>query len=196
MFRRPRRRLFRHPVPFWIAAIAVAAITTSSISRAASAADAARDRWGRLVEVTIARDDLAPGDEIGASDVEVLRVPAGLVPSDAVDGDVVGRVATSWVASGEIVLAPRVSSSLLPPGTRGVAVPHGMARLPVQLGDRVDLLATFETETVTVAIDAVVIAAADDAITVAVDERDVEAVASALTIGSVMPVLSERSPRR
>lgn len=183
------RRLLRRPLPYWLATALLVALTVAAIGRTTESAAAARARWGRLVPVTVAAQDLEPGDVVGAGDVEARLLPAGVVPAGAFDGDPAGEVVTAWIAPGEVLLDRRLGSRL-PPGTRGIAVPHGLARLPVEVGDRVDLLATDEVETVTVAVGATVVHVADDAVTVAVDERDVERVASAVTIAAVTLVLT------
>lgn len=183
------RRLLRRPLPYWLATAVLVALTVSAIGRATESAAAARDRWGRLVPATVALHDLEPGDVVDAGDVETRLLPAGVVPGGAFDGDAVGEVVTAWTARGEVLLERRLSNRL-PPGTRGIAVPHGLARLPVEVGDRVDLLATDDVETVTVAFGAIVVHVADDAVTVAVDERDVERVASAVTVAAVTLVLT------
>jgi hypothetical protein len=192
--RRRFRRLTRHPVPFWIATVALAAVTASSIAHVAGAAADERARWGVRRAVLVARHDLAPGDAL--RDVEVRMVPAALVPRGAAR-DASDRTVVAWIGAGEIVLARRLApdglsatAARLPRGTRGVAVPQGQAPLPVEVGDRVDLVATLDTTSVTVATDAVVVAVNEDAVTVAVDRVDAPRVADAVASATVTLVLS------
>jgi Flp pilus assembly protein CpaB len=142
----------------------------------------------------VARHDLEPGDAL--RDVEVRLLPAALVPDGALERPA-GQVVTAWIAAGEIVVRERVTpdglsatAARLPPGTRGVAVPQGVAPLPVEVGDHVDLIATLDTTSVTVASGAIVIAVADDAVTVAVERVDAPRVAHAVNAAAVTLVLS------
>ena len=103
------------------------------------------------------------------------------------------------VHEGEVVLdarlAPAGSSPLaaaLPAGTRGVAVPVDAAALPVEPGDVVDVLATFDPDlaeggdpSVAVARDAVVVHADEDAVVVAVTPGQAPRVAFAVATGAV-----------
>jgi Flp pilus assembly protein CpaB len=155
--RRRLRQLTRHPVPFWLAAIALTALTVSTVAHVAGAAADERARWGTQRAVLVARHDLSPGDPL--RDVDVRMVPAALVPRGAAR-DASDRTVVQWIGAGEIVLARRLApgglsptAARLPRGTRGVAVPQGQAPLPVEIGDHVDVVATLETS-VTVATDA------------------------------------------
>jgi Flp pilus assembly protein CpaB len=194
--RRLRLRIGR-PIPYWLAAISLVVLTVSTVARVTSAAAEDRARWGTAVDVVVAAHDLDPGDVLGADDVEVRRLPAASVASDAVHEVVDGMVVSAWTAAGEPVLSSRLApaglsptAALLPPGTRGVAVPVGVAPLPVVVGDRVDVLATLDTSTVVVARRALVVAVGDDGVTVAVDESVAGDVASAVVVASVTLVLS------
>jgi len=86
-------------------------------------------------------------------------------------------------------------ASRVPAGRRAVAVPT-VAGLPVEVGDRVDVLATFDTgatgaePTIVVARDALVVAHEDDAVTVAVEQDAAPRVAYALAVGTITLVLS------
>jgi len=194
MLTRPtgRRRLrlrLRHPVPYWLAVAVLATLTVSSISRAAAAADAARDRWGDQVAVAVSTADAEPGETVRAA---LRLLPAGLVPAGAARVDVDGARAATWIGRGEIVLERRLApaglsptAALLPPGTRGVAVPQGIAPLPVVVGDRVDVLAPH-----VLAEDAVVVAVTDDAVTVAVRSAVAPRLVDAVAVGTVSLALS------
>ncbi|HEX4906943.1 MAG TPA: SAF domain-containing protein [Acidimicrobiales bacterium] len=195
---RARRRLRlrpRRPLPFWLAALALTSLTVSAVSRVADAAAVERDRWGERLEVLVATADLEPGDELRG---ELRSVPAALVPAGAVTSPPDGEVVTSWIGAGEIVLAARLApaglspvAALLPAGTRGVAVPIGMAPLPVEVGDRVDVHGTTR-----LAADALVVAVSEEAITVAVDAADAARVAYEAPNGTVTLVLTAASSRR
>jgi hypothetical protein len=104
---------------------------------------------------------------------------------------------TAWTAAGEPLLDGRLApgglsatAARLPEGTRGVAVPIGVAPLPVEAGDHVDVLETLDASTIVVARRALVVDVGGDGITVAVDESAASDVASAVVLGSVTLVLS------
>lgn len=196
------RRSLRQPIPFWIAAVVLTALTATTVGHLTGAAAAERDRWGERRGAVVALHDLEPGAAIGAGDTEVRLLPAGLLPRGAATTPVTGMVVAAFVGKGEVVLTRRLApaglsaiAALLPPGSRGVAVPQGPAPLPVEVGDRVDVLATFDPSTTdqptfAVATGAVVIAVSDDAVTVAVDEAEAAKVAFAVTSAAVTLVLT------
>jgi Flp pilus assembly protein CpaB len=188
--RRRRRFRLRHPAPFWIAAAALTALTMSVVSRVTASAAAERERWGEHVLVAVALDDVAPGEEI---DAELRPVPAALVPGGGLR-ELPDGPAAAWIGAGEVVLAARVApaglsavAALLPSGTRGVAIPIGLAPLPVEIGDRVDVHGS-----ALLASNALVVAVGEEAITVAVDRDDADDVAYEAATGTVTLVLSGR----
>ena len=194
---RARRRLRlrpRRPLPFWLAAVALTALTVSTVARVTGAAAAERDRWGERIDVLVASSDLEPGDELRG---ELRSVPAALVPAGARTTGAEGETVAAWIGAGEIVLESRLApaglsavAALLPPGTRGVAVPLGLAPLPVEVGDRVDVHGATRLAT-----DAVVVAVTEEAITVAVDAADAARVAYEAASGTVTLVLTAGSSR-
>jgi Flp pilus assembly protein CpaB len=158
------------------------------------AAAAERRRWGDVQPVVVAVRALDPGDVLRG--VEVRLVPAALVPSGALRS-VRDATVVSSIAAGEIVLESRVTpgglsaaAARLPTGTRGVAVPVGQAPLPVEIGDRVDVVASLESGAVTIADDAVVVAVDEAAVTIAVDRDEAADVAFAVTSAAVTLTLS------
>jgi Flp pilus assembly protein CpaB len=194
----------------------VAAVTTAVVAALLSRAVEAEARYGRTRPVVVARRSLAPGDRIGGS-VKVEEWPKALVPdgalTDAPPGD---RVAVADVAEGEPLVAGRVSggggrgaAALVPPGHRAIAVPLLVAGLPLRPGDRVDLIATpgggdpsavpfadgppdddATARADEVATGAVVVAVADESVTVAVRSDDAPEVATAITTGTIVVVLA------
>lgn len=194
------RRALRHPIPWWVAAALLAAITTVTVGRLTSAAADERARWGEARPVVVAARDHEAGERVRG---EVRLLPAALVPAGALAELPAGATTVTELDAGEIVLARRLApdglslvAARLPDGTRGVAVPHGIAPLPVEVGDRVDVLASFEADTLVVAAGATVVAVDDDAVTVAVAEADAPAVAYAVNAGAVTMALSGTSSRR
>lgn len=207
--RRALRRVRRHPVARWLLALVVAAVTASSVHRVAAEAEAERQRWGEAVAVVVADRDLDPGDVVQADDVAAATWPAAMVPAGAIasPADAVGRTVGVAVVAGEAVLHLRLAppevtgaAALLPPGSRGLAVPAGPGTPTLSVGDRVDILATVDvldvTEgdaglavpepTVRVATAVPVVAVADDGTaTVGVPEADATRVAFVTARGTV-----------
>jgi Flp pilus assembly protein CpaB len=151
----------------------------------------------------VAARDLPRGHVVGAGDVETQAItPAG--GPESVD-DPVGRTVTEPIFRGEPLVAARLApdgvegvAALLPPGTRGVAVPITLAAPPVDVGHLVDVFLTEAATTplalelgggpsasTRVARDALVVGVADDAITVALDPGDAAQVAGGLATGTV-----------
>lgn len=200
---RPR---LRRPVPYWVAAGLVALLTAVLVGRLVADAAAERDRWGELRPTLVATADVAGGQALGRGDVTVRKLPVALVPRDALRSLPAGAVAAVDLAEGEAVLEHRIGgagssvvAARLPAGSRGVAVPAA-GGLPLEVGDRVDVLVTFDPDlgaegepTFAVARSALVVHVGDDAVTVAVDEAEAAKVAYALAAGSVTLVLSGTS---
>lgn len=194
--RRPWRALRRRPAPFWLMALALSLVTGATVTRLLGDAAAAADRYGGLRPALVATTDLEPGAVLGPGDTELREVPAAFLPDGALSGPADGAVLTAAVVAGEALVEARLApagtspvAALLPPGTRGVAVPTGPGALRLRVGDVVDVLATFETA-VTVAVDAPVVDVGPDAVTIAVATSDAPRVALALTAGAVTLVLS------
>jgi len=194
------RRLRRHPLAYWLIAGTVAVATGSTVAGAMGAAEAERARLGGLRPALVAGADLAAGRRLTDGDLRVEDVPRALLPAEPADpGDAVGRVLADGVAAGQVLsrsdLAPRGTSPLaarLPSGRRAIAVPGGAGGLRLSPGDVVDVYATFPPEaagggepTFAVAREAAVVDVTDDAVTVAVRQAEVPAVAFALAGGVV-----------
>lgn len=202
---RPTRpRLERRPSLFWLATLVVASLTGLTVARLLGHAQAAAARWGSMRPTLVATVDLAPGAVVGAVDTALERRPAALVPRGALDGPAEGQTVAEPILAGEAVVAERLApaglsplAAALPPGGRGVAVPTGAGTPPLQPGDVVDVLVTFDPDTVgdgeptfPVARSATVVSAGDDAVTLAVSQEEASRVAFALTAGVVVVVLS------
>jgi len=167
-------------------------------------AEAEAARYGSLRPTLVALTDLPAGATVAAGDTELRPLPAGLVPGGALDDLVDGAVVTASIHAGEVVLDTRLglaglspTVALLPPGTRGLAVPAGPGTIPLADGDLVDVLATFDPSlaegnepTVAVARSALVVHVDAEAVTIAVTTEQTPRVAFALTAGSVTLALS------
>jgi Flp pilus assembly protein CpaB len=189
----------RRRVPYWLTAGAVALVTAVVVARLAAGATAERNRWGAVRTAVVVTDRVAAGDDL-AGHVTTRDLPVAMLPRGTLAALPRHALAAADLVPGELVLAHRLAgrsalAARLPRGTRGIAIPTADG-LPVEAGDRVDLLATLDTgeagsePTVVVARDALVLSAEEDAVTVAVDEPAAARVAYALAAGTVTLVLS------
>lgn len=208
--RRWVRRARRSPTAWWSAAAALALAASLRVGAIDDEAEARRAAWGESVTVVVAERDLAAGDVVTRGDVAFADWPRALVPAGALEELPIGRTAASPIVAGEAVVAARVApeglsevAALVPPGWRAVAVPSasggfGADAPPLDVGDRVDVLATFDTldldagdsTTETVAEGALVVDVGDTSVTVAVPAADAERLAGAAARGTVTLALA------
>jgi Flp pilus assembly protein CpaB len=173
-------------------------------------AEAARERWGRARPVAVATRDLAPGDLVDGSAVEVRRLPEAAVSPGALAEPPSGSVVRQPVAAGEPLVAERLApqgltgvAALVPAGHRAVAIPIGpLAAPPLKVGDLVDVLAVVPTlaeqqprlpedQPSFPLVEAVVVVdVGEQSIAVAVPEADAPRVAWVLTNGSIVLALA------
>lgn len=206
---RTRVLLGRRPSLFWAAAVALSAVTGLTVARLLADAQQGAARWGALRPTLVATTDLLPGSVLGPGDAELRQLPAALVPATSLDHPADGQTVAAPIYPGEPVVSERLApaglspvAATLPPGTRGVAVPGGVAVPPLEVGDLVDVLVTFAPDTVgdgeptfPVARSAVVVDVGDEAVTLGVSEEEASRVAFALTAGVVTLTLGAgRSP--
>ncbi len=193
-----RLRLRRRPLAWWAVVVALALAAGAVVSTALEAARADGRRYGPPTPVVVARRDLPPGTAVGPGAVALTTWPGALVPADALSELPPGRTVTQLVLAGEPLVERRLGDARLARGTRALAVPTGPGRLPVQPGERVDVLATFDPlvrprgtpATTTVTRAATVLAVRPDAITVAVPEAEAPEVAFALSQASITLALA------
>ncbi len=191
-------RLGRRPVLWWLATLLLSGLTAQLVTGALARAEAAAARYGTTQAVLVTTRAVDAGEVLGAGAAEVRDVPAGFVPPGAAGIEALGSRASEALHEGEVVhvgrLAPEGLSAvaaLLPPGTRGIAVPVDAGALPLVVGDAVDVLATVAevTEagggppTATLASRAPVVDVQEAAVTVAVPDDDATRVAYAVTTG-------------
>jgi Flp pilus assembly protein CpaB len=198
---RTHLRLRRSPAAFWLVAVVIAALTGTVVSRLVERASAAVARYGSPSTVVVARHEVAAGERVERGDVERRALPASFVPPGALRSPPVGRVVVVALLPGQVVVARQLSpaglspvAALVPDGRKAVAVPTGGLAPPLRRGDVVDVLVTVDDgadpPTFPVAEGAPVVHVNEDAVTVAVDERDVARVAFAAAKGVVTLVLS------
>ena len=212
------RRLARSPLAYWVAVVALAAVTASLVARQVDTAGAQAALYGRLRPIVLATHTVEIGSVVRAADVAVRSMPAAFLPTGALATTdvVVGRTVAVPLFQGSAVLAGHLApdglegvAALLPAGTRAVAVPAGPASVVVRRGDRVDVLATFdpppagEEPTFPVAEAAPVLDVGPEAVTVAVAPEEAKRVAYAVAAGvvtltltaEVTPAVPARLPR-
>lgn len=198
------RRLRYHPAARGVVLIALVGVLFGVEQHGAAGAAAERHRWGDTRPIAVATRRIAIGETVDG-DVAVQRTwPVALVPDGALEAVPLGRTAIATIEPGEAVLASRIAPdglhgipALVPPGFRALAVPVAPTVIALSVGDRVDLIAGFDTAGVsgdrspslTVARDAIVVAVDDKRVTVAVHGDDVERVAFAIVAGTVVPAL-------
>jgi Flp pilus assembly protein CpaB len=194
----PRSRLPLHRRPLadpaalrrWLVVLALAAATGLAVSRTLSAAEAARQRWGRTRTVVVATRPLATGDALAGA-TRTVAWPEGLLPDAAVR-----EVPPGARAAGPIDGGAPLTRGLLATGDddgrRRVALPVGSAPLPVRPGDRVDVWATTDPSlgggtlaTRRLAVGAEVTSAGDAAVVVAVAPDEVPDLAEAAALATV-----------
>ena len=206
------RRLARSPLVYWVAVVALACFTATTVSGQVGRAGAQAARFGRLRPVVTATASLEAGAVVHAGDVAVRSVPAAFLPDGAIGSTsaAVGRTVVVPLFRGAAVVAANLApdgvsgvAALLPAGTRAVAVPTGVESVPLRRGDRVDVLATFdpppagEEPTFPVAEAALVVDVGTDAATVAVAPEEARRVAYAVAAGLVtLAVTAEVRPAR
>ncbi len=201
----------RHRLPFrqralldpralrrWVLVLIAAVTTAALVAQVVVRAEQTRARWGARQTVLVIDRPLAAGDPL----TDALRVedwPLALVPDGSFDNpDALpdGATASGPLASGTpltdvAVLAPDDAS----PRPR-VAVPTGLAVLPLSAGDTVEVWATVVaggldggpgggSGTRRVTGGATVVGADDETVVLTVDERDVAEVAEAAALATV-----------
>lgn len=204
------RRLARSPLVYWVAVVALACLTATTVSGLVGRAGAQAARFGNLRSVVVATGDLKAGAVVGSGDVALRSVPAAFLPEAAVRSasEAVGRTVVVPLFRGATVVAANLAPdglsglvALLPAGARAVAVPTGVESVPLRRGDRVDVLATFdpppvgEDPTFPVAEAALVVDVGPEAASVAVAPEEASRVAYALAAGRVtLAVTGEVTP--
>ncbi len=195
--RRTWRRLRYRRIPYWTVvgiAVVVAAISWNATVHSAEQALAV---WGTTTRVPVATARVEPGETVTGSVVDWREMPLGVVAGQP-SLEPTGRIATDLILAGEVVAEERLAepgasgtSSLVPTGARGIAVPVDDTLPPVEVGDRVELLAGTGAGTDAGAVahtattTGVVVAVSEDTITVAVRAADAGPVAAAVSLGAV-----------
>lgn len=202
------RRLRRATLLYWASVAVLMFLTIELVGRVTAQARAATERHGDTAVVWVAAREVAAGEVLDAGDVRRSEVPLAFIPDHPATGDVAGQATTVALVPGEVLLAPRLAPSgvrgaaaRIPRGSRALALPIGPGgELAVEVGDRVDVLATFppdlsaagEEPTFPVAEGSLVVDVSDDGetVTVAVPAADASRVAYAVAVGVVTLALA------
>lgn len=205
--RQLRWRLRRSPALWWGAAVAAAAVTGITVDAGLSRAAATEARYGAVRRVPVVAVRVAAGAVVPGGGVRMEWRPVAQIPDEpVVDGARgAGRTALVPLVPGEVLLASKVApdglrgaAALVPAGMRAIAVPSGPGgRPPLEVRDRVDVLATFGDtgeSTVVVAARALVVAVDADADTVTVAVHPEEAAAVAAAVASATVTLALTGP--
>lgn len=213
---RPRRslrplrpRLPRRALPWYLAAVTLTVLTAVFTHGALQRAAAAEAAYGETRRVVVATGAVAAGDAISSAVATVRTLPMAVVPDGALEAMPRRRRTLVALSPGEILLSRRLSGSdaagpagLLAPDERAVPVPVAVPGLPLAPGDRVDLVAggapgggidgdlpVAPSGPDLIATDALVLAADEETVVVAVPAAVAADVAAALTIGPLVPAL-------
>jgi Flp pilus assembly protein CpaB len=192
----PRLRIRRRPVLYWALTGALALVTALVVSSTVAAAHEARAGYGTTLAVIVAARDIAPGATIEAADIRIEPRPIAVLPSGSLTETPVGEVASAAILEGEPVVESRVTGhGMIPAGSIGIAVPLDPGTLSLAVGDRVEVLATFDPDTIdgnptiVVAPLAIVVDVRDAAVTLSLPQSDGERVAFALSTAAVTVAL-------
>ena len=188
----PRLRIRRRPLVYWSLTGALALITGMTVSGAVAGAREARAGYGTARVVVIATRDIPAGTTIGPGDTRSEERPIAVVPAGALTETPIGQVASAAILEGEPVVESRVAGhGMIPAGSIGIAVPLDPGTLSLGVGDRVEVLATFDPDsidgnpTIVVAPLALVVDVGDAAVTLSMPQPDGERVAFALSTAVV-----------
>ena len=149
-----RRRWSRASRSFLVSSLVLALTAGLAVHAYLAHVAAAAGAVGPRVPVVIAATNLARGSVITGGQIRLVRIPKAYAPPGSFSSvvEVTGRVALSDLAKGEAVTTSRLArvragpvASLIPEGLRAFAVPTSLPPGSLQAGDRVDVLATFNS---------------------------------------------------
>lgn len=146
-------RLRASPAGYWLLACALAGLAGLVVSGAVDAAAATRRRLGTTVSVYVTTRAVVAGDVLDDGDLRRADVPVAFLPDATVVEEPVGHAPLVGLLPGEVVVEEKLApygrkgvAAVLPAGARAVAVPVGTVRPPLEVGDRVDVLASFTSD--------------------------------------------------
>lgn len=171
-----RMFLARRPWVYWVVVAALTALVIVVVRDRLTAIDARRESWGATQGVLVADHDLAPGDPIDVSrvDVPLAVLPAGAITDLPPDARLRQRVAAGEILVGIDITATPGPAGGADPDTVVVAISEPLGR-SLTTGLAVQVTA----EGIILAERATIVELADDVVFVAVDPADAAAVAAA-----------------
>lgn len=185
-----RRRALRRQAIGW-ASVAIVAMSVHHVLRTA---DSTRQAWTGTRQVVVLRAPVKAGHRVDPGDVELLRIPPSLSPTDALRSLTDGATAaldlqSGTVLGGSMLDADRGGGAVrrLDPGRVAVVVRTGDLPTPAGPGDVVDVASPGWDAPV--ATSARVVRIEGDAVTLDVGEEDATATATAGLAGPVALVL-------
>jgi Flp pilus assembly protein CpaB len=199
--RRLRIALTTKPLAYWTATLLVASAVAYAVYGVVVSAEAARSAYGASAPVLVARHDIEPGTALDETNTEVRELPLALVADGVLHALPAETTVSAALMAGEPVHRQRVGragegpvASVLPDGTSGLAIPRDETSLPLQPGDRVDVVAAVTTvggaTARVVTAGATVAFVAERAVVVAIPAEHLTDAAQALTDGGVVLALS------
>jgi Flp pilus assembly protein CpaB len=106
---RLRRRPVSSSLVFWVAAIALAAVTGTVLAGLVHRAHQTVSRYGHQQAVVVAIRKVAAGQVLRPGDVEVRAMPAAFLPAGALPVPPIGRTVVVPLFPGEVVLGAKVA---------------------------------------------------------------------------------------
>ena len=193
------RRRLRAPTWRWVLTAALSLGTGLLAYDSLSAASDGAERYGSVEAAVVATRDLPAGLVLEDGDVESVQLPASALPKGPLRAAPVGRALRTAVYAGQVLAAAQTAdgatsglSAALAEGARALALPRGDAPLALDPGDHVDVLAIDPVlGTAELVAEGVTVLAVDElTATLAVDELDLTAVATAVVGGTTVLALS------
>lgn len=197
--RRAWRQIRYRRIPYWTLVGLVGTIAFASWNSTLRAADEALTDWGETAHVPVAIARIEPGETITEANITWRELPLGLLAGEP-SPDPAGRAATDLILTDEVVAEERLgapgadgTAALVPTGALGIAVPLDDTIPPLDVGDRVELLANMaelseSTEDAPVGNRSVtsgtIVAVHEHSVTVAVPAQNAGPAASAVAYGA------------
>jgi Flp pilus assembly protein CpaB len=197
------RRIRRYPLLWWALVVMVAGAAGFAVTSSVASAQAAADRYDGLVNVAVARRPLPAGAIVKPEDVHTESRPRAFLSDAEPVLSPAGRTITTPVEAGEVITelnagkaGASATAALVTDDERAVALSLQGLHPTLTIGDRVDVLATFDSAeeggdpTVVVVERARVVQLNEDSVMVAVHESLRTKVAFAATRADIVLALS------
>lgn len=184
----------------WVLVLIVAVATAVLVTQVVVRAERSRNRWGARRSVLVVDQPVATGDPVSDA-VRVEQWPATLVPEasfERLDAVPAGAAAAGPLGPGSPLTHVAVAAPHDVASRPRVAVPTGLAVLPLSTGDTVAVWSTVVAAypgagptTRSVTEGATVVSADNDTVVLSVDAGDVEVVAEAAALATVTLVATD-----